>query len=281
MIPHAESPQAGQGDTAPGRPEGMSSVIHPRFPELQGAHVFITGGGSGIGAFLVHAFAQQGAQTSFVSLAEDSGEALVAAIAEEGLPRPFVKSCDIRDIDALTGAIAEARAACGPIGVLVNNAARDDRHGLDSLTPEAWDNSMATNLRPSFFAAQAVAPDMRKAGGGAIINLGSNAATLGLAGFPAYVTAKAAILGLTRALARELGPDGIRVNALVPGWVLTRRQIDKWVTPESLAECLAQQSLKRTITGPDVAGPALFLASNSAAMITGQTLLVDGGRAMP
>lgn len=262
-------------------PEGIAAVRYPRFPELQGAHVFITGGGSGIGAFLVHAFAQQGARTSFVSLAAEQGEALATAIAGQGLPRPAFLPCDIRDLDALKDAIAAARAAFGPIGVLINNAARDDRHSLGSLSPEGWDDSIATNLRPCFFTAQAIAPDMRKAGGGAIINLGSNSASLGLAGFPAYVTAKAAILGLTRALARELGPDNIRVNALVPGWVMTRRQIELWVTPADLAACLAQQSLGRTIAGEDVAGPALFLASNSAAMITGQTLLVDGGRAMP
>ncbi len=264
-----------------GTPEGVSQRSYPRFPELGGAHVFITGGGSGIGAFLVHAFAQQGASTSFVSLSAPEGEKLAQAIADQGLKRPWFRPCDIRDPEALRGAIEGARAHYGPVGVLINNAARDDRHSLASLSPEGWDDSMATNLRPYFFTAQAIAPDMRSLGGGAIINLGSNSATLGLSGYPAYVTAKAAILGLTRALARELGPDGIRVNALVPGWVMTKRQIDLWVNPEDLAECLAQQSLKRTITGEDVAGPALFLASDNAAMITGQTLLVDGGRAMP
>jgi len=170
--------------------------------------------------------------------------------------------------------------AVGDIGVLVNNAARDDRHDLASLSAEAWDEAMNINLRPSFLTAQEILPQMRRRGGGAIINIGSNSALLGLAGYPAYVTAKAGLVGLTRALARELGPDGIRVNALIPGWVLTRRQTALWATSEAVATCLEQQALKRTITGEDIAHAALFLASNAAAMITGQSLVVDGGRAM-
>ncbi|MFM2042421.1 MAG: hypothetical protein RLY86_997 [Pseudomonadota bacterium] len=266
--------------TAP-LPEGIGDRDYPVFADLAGRHVFITGGGSGIGAYLVHAFATQGAQVSFVSLSTDPANALCDAVAERGLKRPLFQSCDIRDVPALQTAVATARARFGGISVLVNNAARDTRHTLDDLTPAAWDDSLNTNLRPHFFAAQAVAPDMRALGGGSIINVGSNSANLGLSGYPAYVTAKAGIIGLTKALARELGSDGIRVNALIPGWVMTRRQKDLWVTPDGLADCLAQQALKRTIDGEDVAAPTLFLASSASAMITGQSLLVDGGRAMP
>lgn len=261
--------------------EGISQKAYPSFPELRGAHVFITGGGSGIGAYFVDAFARQGAQVSFVSLSVDPADQLCDAVAANGGLRPFFQSVDIRDAGALLASVKVAIGRYGPVKVLINNAARDTRHTLDSLSVEAWDDSLNTNLRPHFFAAQAVAPGMRTLGGGSIINVGSNSAHLGLAGYPAYVTAKAAIIGLTKALARELGPDAIRVNALIPGWVMTERQKRLWVTPEGLAECLAQQSLKRTIDGEDVAGPALFLAADASAMITGQSLIVDGGRVMP
>ena len=266
---------------SPTVPEGLSAHAYVRYPDLDGRHVFITGGGSGIGAYFVHAFASQGAQVSFVSLHADAGEALCAAVAATGAPRPVFTACDIRDAGALQGVIAARTAAAGPVSVLINNAARDQRHTVETLDVAGWDDLMATNLRPQFFAIQSVVTAMKAAGEGSILNVGSNSANLGLAGYPAYVTAKAAITGLTKALARELGPHGIRVNALVPGWVMTAKQKALWVTPEGLAECLAQQSLKRTIDGEDVAEAALFLASRAAGMITGQALLVDGGRAMP
>lgn len=164
--------------------------------------------------------------------------------------------------------------------VLINNAARDDRHTLEGLSAAAWNDSFNVNLRPYFFTAKWVTPAMRAAGSGSIINVGSNSFDLGLAGYPAYVTAKAAIVGLTRALARELGPDGIRVNTLIPGWVMTRRQQSLWATPAAVADCLAQQCLKRLVDGSDIAATALFLASEAAAMVTGQSLIVDGGRAL-
>ncbi|RME64035.1 MAG: SDR family oxidoreductase [Alphaproteobacteria bacterium] len=260
--------------------EGIAAAPYPHYPDLKGQSVFITGGGSGIGAYFVHAFAAQGAKVAFVSLSEAPAHTLCEAVAAATGLTPHFTACDIRDIAALQDAIAAAAAQNGPIGVLINNAARDTRHRIDELDVAGWDDSLDTNLRPHFFAAQAVAQAMRARGEGAIINVGSNSANLGLAGYPAYVTAKAAIVGLTRALARELGPEGVRVNALIPGWVMTARQKALWVTPDAIEECLAQQSLKRTIMGEDVAHAALFLASRAAAMITGQSLIVDGGRFM-
>lgn len=275
-----QSPQAGRSAADAADVEGVTGHRYPEYPELKGASVFITGGGSGIGAYFVYAFAMQGARVAFVSLAEDSALRLCDASERHGGHRPLFIPCDIRDIDALQSAVASAAAAHGPVSVLINNAARDDRHTLEVQSVAAWDDSLNTNLRPYFFSSQAAAAGMRACENACIINVGSNSALLGLAGYPAYVTAKAGIVGMTRALARELGPDGIRVNALIPGWVLTERQKQLWVTPEALQECLDQQCLKRAMLGPDIAGPALFLASRSAAMISGQSLVVDGGRVM-
>jgi galactose dehydrogenase len=276
-----QSPQAVRSAADAANVEGVTVHRYPDYPELKGASVFITGGGSGIGAYFVYAFAMQGARVAFVSLAEDSALRLCEATERRGGYRPLFIPCDIRDIDSLQSAVASATAAHGPVSVLINNAARDDRHTLEAQSVAAWDDSLNTNLRPYFFSSQAAAAGMRACENASIINVGSNSALLGLAGYPAYVTAKAGIVGLTRALARELGPDGIRVNALIPGWVLTERQKQLWVTPEALQECLDQQCLKRAMQGPDIAGPALFLASRCAAMISGQSLVVDGGRVMP
>ncbi|PMR72365.1 SDR family NAD(P)-dependent oxidoreductase [Halomonas heilongjiangensis] len=247
------------------------------FGDLQGQSVFITGGGSGIGAALTEGFLAQGARVAFVGLSDASEfcDAMEARYAN----RPLFIECDIRDVAALKAAIGQAREAHGPIGVLVNNAARDTRHSLDDWSVEQWDDAIATNLRPQFFTAQQVAPDMRELGGGAIINLSSNSYLLGLSGYPTYVTAKAGIMGLTRALARELGPDGVRVNCLIPGWVMTERQKELWVNDVDLKECLAQQCLKEAIPVEDMIGPCLFLASKASKMMTGQELVVDGGRA--
>ncbi|WP_281301348.1 SDR family oxidoreductase [Iodidimonas sp. MBR-14] len=260
--------------------EGIASQPYPKLTDLDGQSVFITGGGSGIGAYFVHAFASQGARVAFVSLTQAPALALCDAVAEETGQRPLFIPCDIRDLSALRAAMAKAADQHGSIDILINNAARDTRHSLLDLDEKGWADSLDTNLRPHFFTAQTAAPAMREKGRGAIINVGSNSAHLGLSGYPAYVTAKAAIEGLSRALARELGPDGIRVNSLIPGWVMTERQKDLWVTDEALADCLAQQALKQTISGEDCAHAALFLASRMAAMITGQTLFVDGGRVM-
>jgi NAD(P)-dependent dehydrogenase (short-subunit alcohol dehydrogenase family) len=262
------------------RVEGLTDRTYTTYDDLRDKVVFITGGGSGIGAYFTAAFAAQGAKVAFVSLTQDAGDSLCEAVERATGNRPYFQACDIRDVAALQQSVSRASARFGTIGVLINNAARDDRHDLQSLSPEDWDNSLDTNLRPHFFTAQSAVPAMRASGGGSIINVGSNCANLGLAGYPAYVTAKAGIIGLTRALARELGPSNIRVNALIPGWVMTERQKELWVTPESLAQCLAEQSLKQAIAGEDIADAALFLASARARMITGQSLIVDGGRAM-
>ena len=251
----------------------------PVFADLKGKTVFITGGGSGIGAYLTAAFALQGAQVGFVSLRSDPSAALCDRVESRTGRRPTAISADIRDVGALRGAIHKVAGTYGTLDILINNAARDTRHTVDDWSVEQWDDSIATNLRPSFFAVQAVADLMRKANGGSIINVGSNSFNLGLAGYPAYVAAKAGIVGLTRVLARELGSDGIRVNALIPGWVMTARQKRLWANDEDLGACLDAQSVKRAMTGWDVAGPALFLASDAAAMMTGQELVVDGGRA--
>ncbi len=250
---------------------------YPHYSDLKGATVFITGGGSGIGASFVEAFASQGANVGFVSLTSEPAEALCDVVEQKHGKRPLYERCDIRDVSALQAAVDRTRTELGPVSVLINNAARDQRHDVETYSADSWDDSMDTNLRPHFFTAQACLPDMKKAGG-SIINLGSNSAILGLAGYASYVTAKAGIIGLTKALARELGSHNIRVNALVPGWVLTERQKQLWATLEAVEECLDQQCLKRTISEEDVSNSALFLASNASAMITGQSLIIDGGR---
>lgn len=250
----------------------------PQFPDLKGRTVFITGGGSGIGAEFTRAFARQGAKVAFVSLRREVADKLCDEVERETEARPFYLPCDIRDTAALQDAIASAAEALGPISILINNAARDTRHTLASMGADEWDNLLNTNLRPYFFTSQAVQPAMTRLGYGSIINMGSNSANMGLTGYPAYVASKAAIVGMTKALARELGPANIRVNALISGWVLTARQKQLWATEEAVAECLQQQSLKTALTEQDIAHTALFLASDAAAMITGQSIIVDGGR---
>lgn len=250
----------------------------PIFPDLKDRVVFITGGGSGIGSNFVAAFAAQGARVAFVSLTAEPAEKLCEQIAAQGHPTPLFIQCDIRDISALQAAIAQVQQQLGTIEVLINNAARDNRHGLTDFSTEDWDDSLNTNLRPHFFTAQAVIEGMKTKGGGSIINVGSNSALLGLSGYASYVTSKAGIIGLSKALARELGPDKIRVNTLIPGWVMTERQKELWATPEAVAECLDQQCLKNTIEEEDVSNLALFLASSASRMITGQSMVIDGGR---
>jgi NAD(P)-dependent dehydrogenase (short-subunit alcohol dehydrogenase family) len=245
------------------------------YPDLATRTVFVSGGASGIGAALVGAFAVQGARVGFVDIDQAAGEALAGAHG----PAVHFEPCDVRDVPALRGALARCADRLGTIGVLVNNAARDDRHDVADVTPEYWDENQAVNLRHHFFAAQAVAPGMAAAGGGAIINMGSVSWMRGRPGMVSYTTAKAAIMGLTRTLARALGGHGIRVNSLVPGAVATARQQALWMTPEYEREVLAQQCLKFRLVEDDVARVALFLASDAARAITGQSVVVDAGLA--
>ena len=241
------------------------------YPSLAGKRVLISGGATGIGAAMVEAFAAQRAHVAFFDIDEAAGTALADRVAPGGF-----HLCDLRDIDALTAAIARVSAGLGGIDVLINNAANDDRHTIEQVTPAFWDDRMATNLRHLFFAAQAVIPAMRAAGGGAIINLGSISWHLGLKDLVLYQTAKAAIEGMTRGLARDLGGDNIRVTTIVPGNVQTPRQ-ELWYTPEGAAEIVAAQCLGQRVQPSDVAALALFLASDDARMCTGHDYFVDAG----
>ncbi len=247
----------------------------PLFPDLSGASVFITGGGSGIGAFLTEGFLRQGAKVAFVQRSDATGfcDEMEAATGQ----RPLFLPCDITDTPALQSAIAAAAAAHGPVTVLVNNAANDKRHATLEVTEEFWDWSQAINLKCYFFAAQAVIPGMVAAGGGSIVNFTSISYMMGNAGYPAYTTANSAINGMTRSLAREFGPSRIRVNALAPGWVLTQKQKDLWVTPEGLQAHLDRQCLSDPLEPADIVGGVLFLASRASKMMTGQALVIDGG----
>ena len=244
-----------------------------QYPSLDGKSVLVTGGASGIGAEIVRAFAGQGARVGFLDL---DGEASAALAADLGDAVSF-ELCDLRDIDALRAGIGALRDRLGPAQVLVNNAARDDRHDWTKVTPEYWDERMATNLRHMFFAIQAVAPDMIAGGGGSIVNIGSNSWWEAVGGFPAYATAKSAVHGLTRTMARELGQHRIRVNTVVPGWIMTERQKELWVTPEAIERHRARQCLPDLIDPVHVARMVLFLASDDAAMCTANNYMVEAG----
>ena len=243
-----------------------------KYPSLKGKSVLVTGGASGIGADIVRAFAEQGAKVAFLDLDQAASEALCTV-----LPGATYEICDLRDIDALRAAIAALESRVGPFSVLVNNAARDDRHDWQDVTPEYWDERMHTNLRHHFFAIQAVAEGMIGLGGGSIINMGSNSWWEAAGGFPAYTTAKAAVHGLTRTMARDLGGHRIRVNTVVPGWIMTKRQKDLWVTEETLAAHLKNQCLPDPIDPVYVARMVLFLASDDAKMCTANNFMVEAG----
>ena len=243
------------------------------YPSLNHRAVFITGGASGIGASFVRAFHAQGADVAFVDLQEEAGQTL----ADE-LGGAWFRRCDVTDAQALQAAVRDAAAALGPITILINNVANDTRRAATAMTPEDWRSSLAVNLDPAFIAAVAVHPMMQAAGGGAIINVSSINALLGPAQLAAYSAAKGAINALSKSLAREWGGDNIRVNALSPGWVVTPRQLDLWLTPEAEAEWMRQVALPSRIQPEDVARLALFLAADDSAMITGQNLVIDGGR---
>jgi NAD(P)-dependent dehydrogenase (short-subunit alcohol dehydrogenase family) len=245
------------------------------FHDLDGASVYITGGGSGIGADLTDGFLAQGAKVAFIGRS-DASAFVEEMIRKHGVAPLFLQG-DITDTDRLQASIGEAEAAHGPIEVLVSNAANDKRHDWLKLSPQEWDDLLAINLKAYFFAAQAVAPGMIARGAGSIVNFSSVSYMMGNAGYPAYTTANGAITAMTRSLARELGPNGVRVNALAPGWVLTQKQLDKWATPEGLAAHLDRQCIKTHLVPQDVVDATLFLASNSSRMMTGQCMVVDGG----
>ena len=251
-------------------------MTYATYPSLKGVPVVVTGGASGIGAETVRAFAEQGANVGFVDIDAERGSALASELSAAGATVRF-EVCDLRDIDALRSALAALETAHGPCGVLVNNAARDDRHGFADVTPDYYDERMATNLRHQFFAIQAVAPGMIAAQKGSIINLGSVSWWQAMGGMPVYASAKAAVHGMTRSFARDLGQHRIRVNTVVPGWVMTDRQKELWATPEGVAAHLERQCIPVEIEPVALARMILFLASDDAAMCTAQNFFVDAG----
>lgn len=247
------------------------------YPSLRDRVVLVTGGAGGIGEAVVTAFAQQQARVAFLDLAHDAGIALVERIAAAGLPQPLFLACDLADIAALRAAVATVEQRLGTVDVLVNNAGNDTRHSIDEVTPEFFDHAIAVNLRHQFFAVQAVLPAMKAAGRGAIINLSSISWVIPSTGLPVYVTAKAAVVGMTRTLAHELGPHNIRVNTVLPGAILTERQQRLWLTEEYKREVLSRQALKRHLYPDEVARLILFLAADDSAAITSQSYVIDGG----
>jgi len=252
-------------------------TTYATYPSLRDRVVLVTGGGSGIGASIVEHFSAQGSRVAFLDIDDAASARLCREVAAAGRGEPLFLHCDLRDIDALRAAVGEVRRRLGPIRVLVNNAAHDERHALESVTPEYWDDRLAVNLRHQFFAAQAVYRDMAAAGGGAIVNLGSTSWMVGQGGMPGYTAAKSAVVGLTRGLARDLGPHGIRVTCVVPGWIMTERQLRLWLTPESEAELLRRQCLKRKLVPEDIARAVLFFAADDSAGCTAQSYVVDAG----
>lgn len=247
------------------------------YPSLKDRVVFVTGGGSGIGAAIVEHFHAQGSKVGFVDINVEASRKLVDSLAAKGLFKPLFIACDITDTPALQRAIGEVKQKLGAIRVLINNAAHDERHPIDTVTPEYWDERFAVNLKHQFFAAQAVYKDMAAAGGGSIVNLGSVAWVLGMGGMPCYTTAKSAVGGLTRSLARDFGPLNIRVNCILPGWIMTERQMKLWLTPEAEEELLRRQCLKRKLVPADIARAVLFFASDDSGGCTNQNYIVDGG----
>jgi D-xylose 1-dehydrogenase len=247
------------------------------YPSLAGKRVFVTGGATGIGAALVEAFARQGALVAFVDIAAQSGAALASRLEAQCGVRPWYRSVDVRQVPDLQQAIADAARELGDFHVLLNNVASDDRHALHDVTPEYWDQRMAINQRPAFFAIQAVVPGMRRLGGGSIVNLGSTGWHTKSGGYPAYATAKSSVNGLTRGLARELGASRIRINVVSPGWVMTERQIALWLDEQGEAELQRNQCLPDKLWPCDIAAMVLFLASDQARAITAQEFVVDAG----
>ncbi|KAB0269229.1 SDR family NAD(P)-dependent oxidoreductase [Microvirga brassicacearum] len=246
------------------------------YSDLDGKVVLITGGGSGIGEAIVRRFAEQKCKVAFIDIARDASERLTRELMARGLSVRF-EHADLTDITALRAAIGRIRETLGPIQILVNNAAHDERHPTPDVTSEYWDDRIAVNLKHQFFAAQAVLPDMQRANEGIIVNFGSFSWMIGQGGMAAYTAAKSAVLGLTRSLARDYGPYNIRVNAIAPGWIMTQRQIEKWLTPEGEQELMQRQCLKRKLMPDEIAKFTVFLASEEASACTNQQYVVDGG----
>lgn len=255
-------------------------VEYATYPSLKDRVVFITGGASGIGGNMVQQFARQGSKVGFFDINAELGEANVQACVDAGcVHKPLFVEGDLRNIDELKAALEKTRETFGDIQVLVNNAANDDRHVVEDVTPEYWDERFQINLRHQFFAIQAVMPQMRRIGSGSIINIGSSSWMIKEDMFPAYATAKSAVQGLTRTMAHYLGEDNIRVNSVVPGWVVTDRQLDKWWSEEGEQSCMEMQCLKKRIYPEEFNQMVLFLAADDSGACTSQSYLVDAGRA--
>jgi D-xylose 1-dehydrogenase len=246
------------------------------YPSLKGRTVLVTGGGSGIGEAIVEHFAAQGAKVGFLDIKEKESKALAARLRRKRQKVHF-EHVDLADIDAMKKAIASVRKALGPITILVNNAAHDERHTLEEVTSDYFDDRIRVNLKHQLFAIQAVVPDMKKAKNGSIVNLGSTSWMVAFGGLPVYTAAKAGVLGLTRGLARELGKHNIRINTVAPGWIMTERQKSLWVTPEALDKLMQDQCLQRTLTPADLARAILFFASDESSATTNQNFVFDGG----
>jgi len=257
----------------------MPLFAEARYPSLADRAVFVTGGASGIGESIVTACARQGMKVGFVDRDAALGEALVGRLSGDAtiVHAPHFVAADVTDTRAVVDALRVLRIACGAFTGLVNNAANDQRLALDEVTPEAWDAGMAVNLKQMFFSAQAVMPDMRTAGGGSIVNLGSASWRNKQGGMPVYTTAKSAVTGLTRSLARDLGPLGVRVNTVVPGWVMTEKQLRLWATEEARADVLRVQCLAEHLQPEDIARMTLFLLADDSRMCTAQDFIVDAG----
>jgi D-xylose 1-dehydrogenase len=247
-----------------------------RYPSLKDRVALITGGAMGIGEAIVRAFAAQGTKIGFLDIADEAARKLEADLGPTAVVH--FEHCDVTDSAALQRAIEKVRQALGPITILINNAAHDQRHKIDDITPAFWDERIATNLKHQFFAAQAVYPDMKAANNGSIVNFGSSAYLVGDKELLVYSTAKAGVVGLTRSLARDLGEYNIRVNAVIPGWIMTQRQLELWLTPQAEKDLMQRQCIKRKLYPDDVARLVLFLASDDASGCSSQSYVIDGGR---
>jgi NAD(P)-dependent dehydrogenase (short-subunit alcohol dehydrogenase family) len=246
------------------------------YPSLKGRTVVVTGGGSGIGESIVTHFAAQGAKVGFLDVNEKASKALATRLARKRQKVHF-EAVDLTDIEALRQGIRNIRKVFGPVTILINNAAHDERHKMEDVTPEYFDDRIRVNLRHQFFTIQEVVPDMKKAGGGTIVNMTSTSWMNGSRGMPVYVAAKSATYGLVRGLARDLGPFNIRINAFAPGWIMTERQKKLWVTPQGIERLMQDQCLQRTLTPDDMARAVLFLASDESSAATNQNFVFDGG----